>query len=114
VNLDNESNFPKFEMLPKSLKWLCIKRGEHFGKNSAKYNNILCIGSTGVENGKGGGYERVIGDHAVKMSGRSHHFLSSSNRRMCGINFFRFDGRDNAQLHVKSLNSSKTTACCDI
>ena len=70
--------FPKLEMLPETLKWLCLERGEHFGKTSAKYNNILSIGSTGVENNKGGGYETIMGDAAVKMNGRSYHFLSNS------------------------------------
>jgi hypothetical protein len=51
-----ESEFPKMEMLPEALKFLCLERGEHFGKQSAKYNNILFIGSTGVDNEKGGGF----------------------------------------------------------
>jgi hypothetical protein len=40
-----DSEFPKLEMLPEALKYLCLERGEHFGKQSAKYNNILSIGS---------------------------------------------------------------------
>eukprot|EP01035_Chromulina_nebulosa_P047512 gene47512-64414_t len=68
--LREESAFPKLNPLPEALKYLCIMRGEHFGKLSAKYNNILSIGSTGVENAKGGGFEQIVGDHALKMNGR--------------------------------------------
>ena len=79
-------------------------RGEHFGKLSAKYNNILSIGSTGVENTKGGGYEKIVGDHALKMNGRSYHYLSNSSRKMSGINYFTFDGFEDAQRHLGILN----------
>ena len=97
--------FPKLEMLPETLKWLCLERGEHFGKTSAKYNNILSIGSTGVENNKGGGYETIMGDAAVKMNGRSYHFLSNSGKRFSGINYFTFDGLEDAQVHLDQLNN---------
>ena len=79
-------------------------RGEHFGKLSAKYNNILSIGSTVVENAKGGGFEQIVGDHALKMNGRSYHFLSNSSRKMSGINYFTFDGLEDAHRHAGVLN----------
>ena len=104
----SDSEFPKLEPLPESLKWLCLERGEHFGKLSAKYNNILSIGSTGVENEKGGGYEKIVGDSAVKMNGRSYHFLNTSARKMSGINYYTFDGLQDAQAHAQSLNSGST------
>jgi len=103
--LQPDCAFPKLEMLPETLKWLCLQRGEHFGKTSAKYNNILSIGSTGVENNKGGGYETIIGDAAVKMNGRSYHFLSNSGKRFSGINYFTFDGLEDAKLHLDQLNN---------
>ncbi len=106
--LMSDSEFPKLEPLPESLKWLCLERGEHFGKLSAKYNNILSIGSTGVENEKGGGYEKIVGDSAVKMNGRSYHFLNTSARKMSGINYYTFDGLQDAQAHAQSLNSGST------
>jgi ribosomal protein L37AE/L43A len=104
--LQLECAFPKLEILPETLKWLCLQRGEHFGKSSAKYNNILSIGSTGVENNKGGGYEAIMGDSAVKMNGRSYHFLSNTGRRFSGINYFTFDGLEDAQIHLDQLNSN--------
>jgi hypothetical protein len=101
-----ESEFPKLEMLPEGFKFLCLERGEHFGKQSAKYNNILSIGSTGVENQKGGGFEHIVGDSAVKMNGRSYHFLTTSARKLSGINYYTFDALEDAKSHVEHLNSS--------
>ena len=100
--LKESSPFPKLQPLPEGLKKLCLTRGEHFGGLSAKYNNILCIGSTGVENAAGGGYEQVVGDHAVKMNGRSYHFLSK--KASGGLSYFTFDGLAKAQEHATQLN----------
>ena len=102
--LQEDSEYPKLNVLPEALKWLCLMRGEHFGKLSAKYNKILSIGSTGVENHRGGGYEQIGGDHAVKMNGRTYHYLSNSSRKMSGINYFTFDGLEEAQQHAEMLN----------
>jgi hypothetical protein len=100
--LKESSAYPKLQPLPEGLKKLCLTRGEHFGGLSAKYNNILCIGSTGVENAAGGGYEQVVGDHAVKMNGRSYHFLSK--KASGGLSYFTFDGLAKAQEHATQLN----------
>ena len=100
--LKESSLYPKLQPLPEGLKKLCLTRGEHFGGLSAKYNNILCIGSTGVENAAGGGYEQVVGDHAVKMNGRSYHFLSK--KASGGLSYFTFDGLAKAQEHATQLN----------
>ena len=96
------SSYPKLHPLPECLKRLCITRLEHFGGLSAKYNNILSIGSTGVENAAGGGFERVVGDHAVKMNGRSYHFLSKNPSG--GLSYFTFDGLKNAEGHAVKQN----------
>ena len=96
-------------MLPETLKWMCLERGEHFGKNSTKYNNILSIGSTGIENNRGGGHEQIIGDSAVKMNGHSYHFLSYTNKTFSGINYFTFDGLEDAHLQLDNLNSYLST-----
>ena len=74
--LDFDSGYPQLSLLPPVFKELCLTKGEHFGKLSAKYNKILCIGSTCVENTHNGGYEQIVGDHPVKMNGRSYHFPS--------------------------------------
>ena len=107
--LQHDSVFPKLDMLPETLKWMCLEKGEHFGKNSAKYNNILSIGSTGIENNRGGGHEQIIGDSAVKMNGRSYHFLSNTNKTFSGIKYFTFDRLEVAQLQLDNLNSYLST-----
>ena len=33
-------------------------------RNSARYNGIFSISATGVDNGKGGGWEQIRGAHA--------------------------------------------------
>ena len=35
----------------------------HFSRNSARYNGIYSISATGVENGKGGKWEKIVGAH---------------------------------------------------
>jgi hypothetical protein len=55
-----------------------------------------------VENAAGGGYEQVVGDHAVKMNGRSYHFLSK--KASGGLSYFTFDGLAKAQEHAAQLN----------
>ena len=37
---------------------------EHFSRNSARYNGILSISATGVDNGKGGRWEQIRGTHS--------------------------------------------------
>jgi hypothetical protein len=41
--LKGDSEYPKLHVLPETLKLLCLPRGAHFGKLSAKYNKILSI-----------------------------------------------------------------------
>ena len=41
----------------------------------------------------------------MKMNGRSYHFLSNSGKRFSGINYFTFDGLENAQVHLDELNN---------
>eukprot|EP01035_Chromulina_nebulosa_P001198 gene1198-1609_t len=38
------------------------------------------------------------------MNGRSYHFLSNSSRKMSGINYFTFDGLEDAHRHAGVLN----------
>lgn len=35
----------------------------HMSRNSARYNGIFSISATGVDNGKGGGWEKMVGSH---------------------------------------------------
>jgi len=40
----------------------------HFSRNSARYNGIFSISATGVDNGKGGGWEKLSGNHGGILS----------------------------------------------
>jgi hypothetical protein len=40
----------------------------HMSRNSAQYNGVLSISATGVDNGKKGGWEKIHGAHAGKVS----------------------------------------------
>jgi hypothetical protein len=47
-------------------------------KNGTNYNSILSIASKKVENNRGGGYEKIVGDHCVKINGNTKHVLFSN------------------------------------
>ncbi|KAJ1400064.1 hypothetical protein B484DRAFT_471263, partial [Ochromonadaceae sp. CCMP2298] len=47
-------------------------------------------GATGVDNGKEGGWERVHGKHAVKLNGRTYHYLPKTGGAG-GLQYFTFD-----------------------
>eukprot|EP01035_Chromulina_nebulosa_P025564 gene25564-33370_t len=98
--MDEESIWPKLQPLPNNIRQVIfgdttifISDGngnrlvahspknniEHFSRNSARYNGVLSISATGIDNGKGGGWERIQGPHAVKLCGRTYHYLPRSN-----------------------------------
>jgi hypothetical protein len=102
--------------LPPVLRDLCLERTEYFNHKSSQFNKILCIASTGVENNKPadgagarvGGFERINGPHAIKLHGRTYHFLGKSGRAN-GINHFTFDGLDGALTHNSSVFGESAT-----
>jgi len=70
------------------------------------YNSVLCCAATGVENNDGGGFERIHGDHAVRLHGRTYHFLPTSSGN-AGLNFFTFDNLANCTDYAtKTLNDA--------
>jgi hypothetical protein len=73
--------FPKLFPLPDSLKCLALERGRHMGQSSAMYNNIFSIAGVGVDNGKGGRFETIIGTSNVKVNGRLYSFFAKSNKQ---------------------------------
>ena len=91
---------PRLPPLPPDLLRICLGSTEHFGRNSVSYNNVLALGATGVDNGddEGHGFEKMHGGklqyqqffanlntcslaHAVKLHGRTYHFLQPTSRR---------------------------------
>jgi len=63
-----------------------------FVRSSNQYNNILSLGAVGVENAKEArGWDKIVGHHAVRLSGRTYHFLPQVNTRG-GLQYILHDG----------------------
>ena len=78
----------------------------HMSRNSVSYNSVLCCAATGVENNEGGGFEVIHGNHAVKLHGRTYHYLTSSAGNG-GLNFFTFDNLANCTNYAtRTLNDT--------
>ena len=125
---DSNTNWPKLDPLPREIMDIifgesCINLRnangdvviahslqnniDHFSRNSARYNGILSISATGVDNGKGGGWERIRGPHAVKLCGRTYHYIPKSNSTG-GIQHFILDKYTEALMHGQSLQSTSS------
>lgn len=102
--------FPSWKLLPPALLRIATTRLEHLSKQSTYYNNILSIGSTGVDNGRGGGFEKFNMDHSVKLNGRTYHYFGT-NKSTNGLAYFAYDGLDRVTEHVvQSLNLNGNAA----
>lgn len=73
------------------------------GPKSSYYNNILSMGVTGVDNGKGGGWESIRGDHAVKLNGRTYHFLPKTGGTG-GLQYFTWDAAAAMSCYRDEIN----------
>jgi len=82
--------FPQLRPLPPKMLHYARDRIHHMGRNSVSYNSVLCCAATGVENNEGGGFDVIHGDHAVRLHGRTYHFLPTSAGNG-GLNYFTFD-----------------------
>jgi hypothetical protein len=89
--------------LPDDLAHQTYENLEHFSAKSTYYNCCFSLGAISVENGKGGGWERIRGDSAVKMNGRTHHFLPGTGSNG-GLEFFTFDAASTLSDYGNSLN----------
>lgn len=69
----------------------------NFVHASNQYNNILSMGAVGVDNGRKfkKGWDKIIGEHSVRLSGRTYHVIKPSDAKG-GIQYFLHDGRKNA------------------
>jgi hypothetical protein len=90
----------------------------HFGSASTSYNNILALAATGVQNysGAGGWCHDMYGDHAVKLQGRTYHFMPPVTNGVGpngGLSYHLFDARAALASHAASRgqkqNSDGTT-----
>ena len=81
-------------MLTRFEQEVMVDNVKHFGRLSSTYNNILAISAVGVENERGGGWERMLGDHSVTMNGRTYTYLpqaKTGTQMSGGISYFTFD-----------------------
>jgi hypothetical protein len=101
--LHKRPEFPKLKPIPNLLLPLFVDDVRHMGRFSAYYNNMLSISATGVDHGpEGSGWEQITGDHAVKLHGRTYHFLPPTGGAG-GISYFTFDALNAAIQHGHSL-----------
>ena len=64
---------------------------------------IISCFKVGVDNGKGGGYEKLVGDHALKLNGRTYHYIPKTGGSG-GLEYFTFDALEALQQHGASMN----------
>jgi len=91
--------------LPPVLRQYALSHIPHLSPNSANYNSLLSIASTGVDNGLGGGYERIRGDHSVTLRGRTYHYLGDPTAWRGGIHYFTHDAVEAVVRDGESLNT---------
>lgn len=98
--------FPTLWPLPPYIRFLAMDRIEHMGGRSSYYNAVLSLGATAVDNGKGGGWEKIRGNHAVKLNGRTYHYIPKTGG-LCqgGIQYFTYDAASQMEAYTESLNT---------
>jgi hypothetical protein len=104
--LSAESCYPKLLPLPNEIRNIAINRIRHFNKNCAYYNNILSIACIGVDNGRGGGFEKINGESCVKLNGRTYISMPYSSRKGSGIHYFTFDALLDLENSVNIFNNN--------
>jgi hypothetical protein len=110
----NPDIFPYPQLSPLTSNMAEIFRDTlKFSQHSSTYNNILALAATGVENKRGGGFEHDMhGPHAIKMNGRTYHFLkeatSSSTDPSCGLSYFIFDAQAALLAHKNNIPGAVT------
>lgn len=99
------NKFPNHGILPDELSFLAYERIAHMSPKCSFYNGVLALGATAVDNGTGGGWEKIIGDHSVKLHGRTYHFLPRTGG--CGgLEYFTYNAQDSLTNHITSLNGN--------
>jgi hypothetical protein len=97
------NRFPHLGVLPDEIAFQTYENIDHFTAKSTYYNGCLALGATSVDNGKGGGWEKIRGNHAVKLNGRTHHFLPHTGGTG-GLEYFTFDAEAALCQYGNSLN----------
>jgi len=88
------TGLPDLKPLLPSIKKAIAEEPVHMSKYAQTYNNLLSFGATGVENKRGGGFERGFrGPHAATINGRTYHKThdQSSSNPSSGLGYIFFD-----------------------
>lgn len=97
---------------PPDIVNLLTENLSHLRLTSSTYNNILSMCATGVANDHGGGFEKIHGDHCLKLNGSVYHFMpraTNSCDYSGGLSYFTFDVASALLAHAQLLNSSDST-----
>jgi hypothetical protein len=109
LHLQNVHPFLKLRPLTPEIKKLFLDNTSHISKSSSFYNNILAFCTTGVDNGKGGGFENRIGPHCVTIHGRIYHNFPkvNSTNPSGGLGYMMFDHVSEMyyQRHVEQMKN---------
>ena len=101
--------FPQLRPMPTEFKTKLLSDVEHTTKASCYYNNVFSLAATAIENGKTGeGWERINGPHAVKLHGRTYHYVPNHLNKSGGLSFFMFDGLLHLNNYTSALNEKTT------
>jgi energy-coupling factor transporter ATP-binding protein EcfA2 len=99
------NGFPQLDPLPDIFVNKLRNMTHHYSSNSAYYNNILSIASTGIDNGRTHRFEQIAGDSAVKLNGRTYHYIRNVNGNHHGaLRYFTFDDTEELANHAQFLN----------
>ena len=92
------------------MNWICLYYVDNqgFAEKSSVYNNILALGAVGVENDRGGGWEKINGPHAVSLYGRTYHKFNNSSGRG-GFQYFVYCASESAANHAAQFNCDPNT-----
>jgi hypothetical protein len=106
IALCKDNDYPKLYPLPMSLNHYVTNGHVDFRRKSSYYNNMFALLSIGVDNGrKGVAFEKIIGDSAVKLNGRTYHYFQNSGNRNCGINYVTFDAVNELTKYGNEFNN---------
>ena len=97
-------------LLP-SITKIIKKDYEHISCHSNLYNNTLSFGSVSVSNKREkGGFEKIIGNHAVTINGRTYHktHAQKSSKVSNGLGYMFFDHLDSEIDDAKLYKNIKS------
>jgi hypothetical protein len=100
-----------------SIKEAIKEYPTHMSKHAQTYNNFLSCGAVGIDNKRGGGWERNFrGPHAATINGRTYHKThdQSSSNPSSGIGYIFFDNLQKLNENSEKFDELKQSVLQDI